>query len=164
MRRPFFLTVLVGFVANAAGVLHELKPSAFGKVHDLTQATFASFIEQHEKVLVDCKDHSESERNRTNVEVVYAPWCGHCRLLAPKFKEAADYLGEHNIVLAKVDCTEIYFAESDSQWNNTNLCHDINSYPTLRVYHGNASSYEKYEGQRRTAEEYDDNHFHMYLD
>lgn len=37
----------------------------------------------------------------------YAPWCGHCKALAPHFEKAAVKLAEANpkVVLAHVDCT-----------------------------------------------------------
>lgn len=37
----------------------------------------------------------------------YAPWCGHCKTLAPHFDEAARRIADNpNIVIAKVDSTE----------------------------------------------------------
>lgn len=37
----------------------------------------------------------------------YAPWCGHCKTLAPHFEEAAKRLAANpNILLVKVDSTE----------------------------------------------------------
>lgn len=38
----------------------------------------------------------------------YAPWCGHCKTLEPKFKDAAiavQKLGYENVVMAKMDAT-----------------------------------------------------------
>ncbi|TEB35690.1 disulfide isomerase [Coprinellus micaceus] len=55
----------------------------------------------------------------------FAPWCGHCKALAPHYEEAATTLKEKGIKIAKVDCVE----EAD-------LCSskDIQGYPTLKVY------------------------------
>lgn len=35
----------------------------------------------------------------------YAPWCGHCKKLAPHYSGAATELYDENIALGKVDCT-----------------------------------------------------------
>ncbi|KAF9952508.1 protein disulfide-isomerase precursor [Mortierella alpina] len=55
----------------------------------------------------------------------FAPWCGHCKALAPEYEIAATQLKEHGIPIAKVDCTE-----------QTEVCkeHEIQGYPTLKVF------------------------------
>merc|ERR1712070_683684 len=38
---------------------------------------------------------------------IYAPWCGHCKAMAPAFKELADKLEEdEEVIIAKMDGTE----------------------------------------------------------
>lgn len=54
----------------------------------------------------------------------YAPWCGHCKTLAPHFDEAAKrLLSNPNIVIAKVDSTENEVANVD-----------IQGFPTLKFW------------------------------
>jgi protein disulfide-isomerase A1 len=73
------------------------------------------------------------------LHLVFAPWCGHCKALAPEYEEAATTLKEKNIPLAKVDCTE----ESD-------LCaeYGVEGYPTLKVFRG-ADTITAYSGARK---------------
>lgn len=72
---------------------------------------------------------------------VYAPWCGHCKALAPEYENAANELlqkDKKDIKLVKIDCTE----EAD-------LCqeHGVEGYPTLKVFHG-LDEARPYNGQR----------------
>eukprot|EP00878_Enallax_costatus_P000727 GHUV01000840.1.p1 GENE.GHUV01000840.1~~GHUV01000840.1.p1 ORF type:complete len:142 (+),score=26.70 GHUV01000840.1:126-551(+) len=57
----------------------------------------------------------------------FAPWCGHCKRLAPTWKELADaFKDDKSIKIAHVDCTQ-----------DRDVCTtaDIKGYPTLKVYH-----------------------------
>ncbi|KAG6054857.1 hypothetical protein E4U17_003403 [Claviceps sp. LM77 group G4] len=94
-------------------------------VHQLTEKTFDEFVAANPLVLAE----------------FFAPWCGHCKALAPEYEEAATSLKEKNIALAKIDCTE----EAD-------LCqkHGVEGYPTLKVFRGPESS-SPYNGQRKAA-------------
>jgi len=68
----------------------------------------------------------------------YAPWCGHCKNLAPKFEELAKEFKPHSsIVIAKIDATE----------NDTPA--DIKGFPTLLFYpSGGKSNPLTYKGER----------------
>lgn len=65
----------------------------------------------------------------TSLDIVYAPWCGHCKALAPEYEKAADTLvaSGKDLPLIKVDCTE----EQD-------LCqkYEVQGYPTVKLFKG----------------------------
>jgi len=92
-------------------------------VESLTKDTFPEFVKDNDLVLAE----------------FFAPWCGHCKALAPEYEEAATTLKEKNIKLAKVDCTE----EAD-------LCqsYGVEGYPTLKVFRG-PENITPYSGQRK---------------
>ena len=73
------------------------------------------------------------------MSTVFAPWCGHCKALAPEYEEAATTLKEKKIALAKIDCTE-----------EAELCKDqgVEGYPTLKVFRG-LDNVQPYSGQRK---------------
>lgn len=66
----------------------------------------------------------------------FAPWCGHCKHLAPTYTELSD-LG-HGVVIAEVDCTVA-----------REVCQEegVRGYPTLRFYK-NGEFVEAYQGER----------------
>jgi len=70
----------------------------------------------------------------------YAPWCGHCKTLAPKYDELATKLaGEKNIVIAKVDATA----------NDIPPYYEVRGFPTIFFAPKNGKSNpRKYEGGR----------------
>jgi len=63
----------------------------------------------------------------------YAPWCGHCKNLAPVYDELAKAYKDANVVIAKIDATA-----------NT-VRGDIQGYPTIIAH--SKGKVVKYEGQ-----------------
>merc|ERR1712232_1090325 len=72
----------------------------------------------------------------------YAPWCGHCKRLAPTWTELAGKVSGDKVTIAKVDCTK-----------QKSLCttHGVRGYPTLKYFKGGSSEGEKYQGGRDIA-------------
>jgi len=72
----------------------------------------------------------------------YAPWCGHCKSLAPKWEELATaFAGDENVIISKVDVTE--HEELGSRY-------DISGFPTLKLFkaRGSEVAIDSYEGPR----------------
>ncbi len=68
----------------------------------------------------------------------FAPWCGHCKKLAPTWKQLAKHM-QGNVTIADVDCVE-----------QPALCktQDIQGYPTL-VWFAQEGSRSEYHGGRK---------------
>lgn len=108
----------------ALGNAQEATAPEDSAVVKLTSATFNDFIKENPLVLAE----------------FYAPWCGHCKNLAPHYVEAAATLQDKGIPLAQIDCTE----ESE-------LCMEqgIRGYPTLKVFKNNQiDNPSEYQGAR----------------
>lgn len=71
----------------------------------------------------------------------YAPWCGHCKKLAPLYDELATELKEvKNLVIAKMDSTV-----------NEVEGIDIRGYPTIKFFPAGSDKGIDYEGDRDVA-------------
>ncbi|KAG1671463.1 hypothetical protein FOA52_003121 [Chlamydomonas sp. UWO 241] len=69
---------------------------------------------------------------------VYAPWCGHCKTLAPIYIELAKkFAGVSSVVIAKMDGTE-----------NEHAAVDAKGYPTLLFYPAGATKAMSFQGDR----------------
>jgi len=92
----FFVLLVGAAVAQDSDVL------------ELDAATFASAIEENPLIAVE----------------FFAPWCGHCKSLAPEWEKVATEL-KGKVAVAKVDCIA-----------NQEVCaeHEVQGYPTLKLF------------------------------
>jgi protein disulfide-isomerase A1 len=91
----------------------------------LDDSNFETEVAKHEFVLVE----------------FYAPWCGHCKALAPEYESAATSL-KGVAALAKVDC--------DTN-KATGEKYKIQGFPTLKLFR-NGKEFKDYDGGRKAPQ------------
>jgi len=97
---------------------------AFGGVVDLTPDNFDSIIDGSKGAFVE----------------FFAPWCGHCKTLAPEYEIVGEaFAKESSVVIAKVD------ADAHKDLGSR---FDVHGFPTLKWFPKGSKTPESYEGGR----------------
>uniref|UniRef100_A0A7N0TUS9 Protein disulfide-isomerase n=1 Tax=Kalanchoe fedtschenkoi TaxID=63787 RepID=A0A7N0TUS9_KALFE len=93
----------------------------------LDQSNFTDVVSKHDFIVVE----------------FYAPWCGHCKSLAPEYEKAANTLSSHNppLVLAKVNAVE----ESNKALGEK---FEIQGFPTIKILRNGGKISQEYKGPR----------------
>lgn len=128
----------------------EFSVESFEKfIKDLTEKKLEPFIKSEPipednsgsvKVVV-AKNFDEIVTNSDKDVLIefYAPWCGHCKKLAPIFDELGDKMAQENVVIAKFDATA----------NDVPPQFEVRGFPTLFWVSKNAKSKPvQYQGGR----------------
>ncbi|KAG8084763.1 hypothetical protein GUJ93_ZPchr0010g10131 [Zizania palustris] len=101
-----------------------VSPAAADEVVALTESTFEKEVGQDRGALVE----------------FYAPWCGHCKKLAPEYEKlGASFKKAKSVLIAKVDCDE-----------HKTVCskYGVSGYPTIQWFPKGSLEPKKYEGER----------------
>merc|ERR1719167_1285674 len=109
------------------------------KQHFLSQTLPEDWNKEPVKVLV-ATNFDEVVFNKDSDVLVefYAPWCGHCKQLAPIYDELAKkFEDDASIVVAKIDATQ-------NELEHTK----IQSFPTIKLYKKGDNKVVDYDGER----------------
>jgi protein disulfide-isomerase A6 len=124
------LDSLTAFITEKTGAKLKKKQELPSDVTMLTDKTFSDAIGGDKNVLV----------------AFTAPWCGHCKNLAPTWETlATDFVNEPNVVVAKVDA-DAANSKATAQGEG------VTSYPTIKFYPAGSKEAVAYEGGRTESD------------
>ncbi|KAI9671476.1 MAG: hypothetical protein M1831_004385 [Alyxoria varia] len=118
------LESLQKFITEKTGVRPKGAVKAPSSVQKLNDQTFKGAVGGEKDVFV----------------AFTAPWCGHCKTLAPIWEKlATDFEAEPNVTIAKVDAEANKVVAADQ---------GVSSYPTIKFFTKGSSTSEAYNGGR----------------
>jgi protein disulfide-isomerase A6 len=120
------LEALSEYITEKTGVKTRKKQELPSEVEVLNDSTFDAAIGGAQNVLV----------------AFTAPWCGHCKKLAPTWETlATDFSGDSNVVIAKVDADAPNGKETAQKFG-------VTSYPTIKYFPAGSKEPVAYDGGR----------------
>lgn len=119
---------IVSFINQKTGLKARVVGAAPSSVVDLTDDSFDKIVfDKTKDVLVE----------------FYAPWCGHCKSLAPEYEKLGTaFANEQNVVIARIDA---------DQYKSRNSKFEVNGFPTL-IWFPKSKAHRNYEGGRTLAD------------
>ncbi|KAK9945823.1 hypothetical protein M0R45_011319 [Rubus argutus] len=115
------------FIALCFSGIHADEAESKEFVLTLDSSNFSDTVSKHDFVVVE----------------FYAPWCGHCKKLAPEYEKAASILSSNDppVILAKVDANEEANKGIASEY-------DVKGFPTIKILRNGGKSIQEYKGPR----------------
>jgi len=114
------------WILNFIAFCYSISVVLSSDVLDFSGPDFEDRVVEHDAILIE----------------FFAPWCGHCKRLAPEYDKAATALKKVDppIPLAKVDCTSDNGKDTCSKYG-------VSGYPTLKIFK-NGEFASEYNGPR----------------
>merc|ERR1711936_251057 len=103
--------------------------------------TFEQFLKDFEAVKVAVAKNFEELVTNSKKDVLiefYAPWCGHCKSLAPKYDELGEKMTGEEVEIVKMDATA----------NDVPPAYSVSGFPTLFWLPADTKKPESYSGGR----------------
>jgi protein disulfide-isomerase A1 len=107
---------LIALLFSTSVICDEENPNS--EVLELTDETITEAIANNKNIFIE----------------FYAPWCGHCKRLAPDYEIVASFFKDSDVVIAKIDA---------STHNQAAGTYEVRGFPTLKLFvNGQPTDYE----------------------
>lgn len=103
-------------------------------------SAFAAQLANGEVVKLTPENFDEITGKGKALVKFFAPWCGHCKNMAPHYEADSENV-EEGVILAEMDCDDA---------TNKEICsaQGIQGFPTLKWFEGDGAAPEEYDGGR----------------